>query len=74
MAATGARGHELFGGMIDRHRPGFAERAMLRAVGAKDGDSRDWEAIAAWVREIAAAVGPSTVAGAPGDQSSSATL
>lgn len=29
------------------------ERAVLRAVGGKDGDYRDWAAISAWAREIA---------------------
>jgi menaquinone-dependent protoporphyrinogen oxidase len=56
MAMTGAREHRLFGGRIDKHRLGFGERAVMLAVGAKDGDFRDWDAIAAWAGEIAAAL------------------
>jgi menaquinone-dependent protoporphyrinogen oxidase len=56
LAASGARGHRLFGGRIDKHRLGFAERAVLLAVRAQDGDYRDWDEIAAWAREIAQAV------------------
>jgi menaquinone-dependent protoporphyrinogen oxidase len=54
--ATGARAHRLFAGKLDRHQLGFAERAVMRAVGAQDGDYRDWAAIDAWAREISAAV------------------
>ena len=51
---TGAREHRLFGGCVDRHRLGFAERAVLLAVRAQDGDYRDWDDISAWARGIAA--------------------
>ncbi len=54
MAGTGAREHRLFAGKVDKHRLGFGERAVMLAVGAKDGDFRDWDAIAAWAGEIAA--------------------
>ena len=53
MQQTGAREHRLFGGSVDRHRLGFAERAVLLAVRAQDGDYRDWDDIAAWARGIA---------------------
>jgi menaquinone-dependent protoporphyrinogen oxidase len=56
MAATGAKGHRLFAGKIDRHRLGFGERALLRAVGAKDGDYREWDAISGWALAIARAL------------------
>jgi menaquinone-dependent protoporphyrinogen oxidase len=56
MAATGAKGHRLFAGKVDRHRLGFGERALLRAVGAKDGDYREWDAIAGWALAIASAL------------------
>jgi menaquinone-dependent protoporphyrinogen oxidase len=58
MATTGAREHRLFGGKVDKHQLGFGERAVMLAVGAKDGDFRDWEAISAWAREIAATLRP----------------
>jgi menaquinone-dependent protoporphyrinogen oxidase len=54
VTAAGAREHRLFAGKVDKHQLGFAERAVLLAVGAKDGDYRDWAAISAWAREIAA--------------------
>jgi menaquinone-dependent protoporphyrinogen oxidase len=56
MAMTGAREHRLFGGRIDKHRLGFGERAVMLAVGGKDGDFRDWDAIATWAGEIAGAL------------------
>lgn len=52
--ATGARGHRLFEGKLDRDRLGFGERALVRALGVRDGDYRDWDAIRAWAAEIAA--------------------
>jgi menaquinone-dependent protoporphyrinogen oxidase len=56
VTAAGAREHRLFAGKVDKHRLGFAERAVLLAVGAKDGDYRDWAAVSAWAREIAVAL------------------
>jgi menaquinone-dependent protoporphyrinogen oxidase len=53
VAASGAREHRLFGGRVETHRLGFTERAVLLAVGAKEGDYRDWDEISAWAREIA---------------------
>lgn len=53
---TGARGHRVFAGCIDRRRLGLAERAIVRALHVPDGDFRDWEAIDAWAAEIAAAL------------------
>jgi menaquinone-dependent protoporphyrinogen oxidase len=52
--ATQAVGHRLFAGRIDRRKLGFAERAVLRAVGAKEGDYRDGDAIRDWAAEIGA--------------------
>ena len=54
MEQTGAREHRLFGGRVDRYHLGFAERAVLLAVRAHDGDYRDWDDIADWARGIAA--------------------
>jgi menaquinone-dependent protoporphyrinogen oxidase len=58
---SGAREHRLFGGRLDRRHLGFAEKAMVRMVGAADGDHRPWAEIEAWAEEIAAALN----AGAP---------
>lgn len=51
--ATGAREHRVFAGKLDRSALGFAEKAIMLAVRATDGDYRDWEAIRGWARGIA---------------------
>ena len=38
------------------HELGIGERLIARAVGAPDGDFRDWAALNIWADEIAAAV------------------
>jgi menaquinone-dependent protoporphyrinogen oxidase len=53
LAATHAREHRLFGGALDQAALGFRERAVMRAVGAHDGDARDWDAIRDWAGAIA---------------------
>jgi menaquinone-dependent protoporphyrinogen oxidase len=53
---TGAREHRVFAGLLDRRRLGPAERLMVRAVRAADGDHRDWTAVAAWATGIADAL------------------
>jgi menaquinone-dependent protoporphyrinogen oxidase len=53
LAATGAREHRLFCGRLDRLLLGFAERAIVRAVHAAEGDYRDWRAIEDWAGSIA---------------------
>ena len=50
---TGARGHRTFVGKLDKDELGFGERLIVRAVGAPDGDFRDWDAIRVWADEIA---------------------
>jgi menaquinone-dependent protoporphyrinogen oxidase len=47
------RGHEIFFGALDRSKLSFAERMIVKAVKAPDGDFRDWDAIAAWADAIA---------------------
>ncbi|HSP38867.1 MAG TPA: flavodoxin domain-containing protein [Frankiaceae bacterium] len=56
LEVTKAREHRLFGGRLDRSLLGFGERAMVRAVGAKEGDFRNWNEIAAWSTGIAEAM------------------
>ncbi len=51
--AVHARGHELFCGKLDKSLLGFAERAIVAAVRAPEGDFRDWGAIEAWAGQIA---------------------
>jgi menaquinone-dependent protoporphyrinogen oxidase len=53
LAATRARGHQVFAGRLDRHRLRFAEKAVVLAFRVPDGDFRDWAAIEAWARGIA---------------------
>jgi menaquinone-dependent protoporphyrinogen oxidase len=54
MAATGARGHRVFPGLVDRGRLGLGEKVILTAVRAPEGDYRPWDEIRAWAAEIAA--------------------
>jgi menaquinone-dependent protoporphyrinogen oxidase len=46
------RGHTIFFGALDRGELGFAERMMVKAVKAPEGDFRDWDAIRAWTDGI----------------------
>lgn len=54
--ALSPREHRVFFGALDRSKLGFAERMIVKAVKAPDGDHRDWDAIGAWADEIAAAL------------------
>lgn len=53
MEATGARGHQLFAGKLDKGKMSFGEKAIVAALRAPEGDFRDWAAIEAWAGEIA---------------------
>ncbi len=53
LAATEARGHQVFGGRIVRKQLSFPERAVTAALRVADRDDRDWTEIAAWARRIA---------------------
>ena len=66
LALTGARGHRVFGGRLERSRLGAGERAVVRVVHAPYGDERDWEDVDAFAGEIAAALMPAA-AGAAAD-------
>lgn len=52
--SVSARDHRLFSGRLDMSVLGFAERAIVKAVRAPEGDFRDWTTIEAWADEIAA--------------------
>jgi menaquinone-dependent protoporphyrinogen oxidase len=45
-------GHTIFCGALGRGSLGFAERMMVKAVKAREGDFRDWDAIRAWTDRI----------------------
>jgi menaquinone-dependent protoporphyrinogen oxidase len=64
----GAIEHHVFEGKLDRNELGFAEKAIVRVVGAPAGDYRPWDDILDWARGIAAtlAAGRSPVAVASG--------
>ena len=62
IALSGAREHRLFGGRLIRRQLGFAEKAMVRMVGAADGDHRPWTEIEAWAEEIARTLSTATPA------------
>jgi menaquinone-dependent protoporphyrinogen oxidase len=51
-----ARGHRVFPGRLDKELLTFGERAMVTAMRAPVGDSRDWAAVASWAEEIAVAL------------------
>ena len=62
---TGAVEHRVFAGRLDRHRLGFAERAMVAALRAPTGDYRDWDDIRGWGRSIASVLGSAAAASGP---------
>lgn len=55
--AIGPRDQRLFFGALDHHKLSFAERMMVKAVRAPEGDFRDWQAIEAWAANIARDLG-----------------
>lgn len=62
LAATGAREHRVFGGVIDRRRLALTEKAIVTMVRARDGDYRQWQEIDEWTAQIAKAVAARPVA------------
>jgi menaquinone-dependent protoporphyrinogen oxidase len=57
--ATGARGHVVFSGRLDKSAMRFGDRAVVTALRSPDGDFRDWDAIASWASGIAEDLGRS---------------
>jgi menaquinone-dependent protoporphyrinogen oxidase len=53
MKMTGARGHRVFSGKLDKAMLSFPERAIVGALRAPYGDFRDWDEIRSWAEEIA---------------------
>lgn len=49
----GPREQRIFFGALDHSHLSFAERVMVKAVRAPEGDFRDWQAIDAWAASIA---------------------
>jgi len=52
-ATVGARGHVIFPGKLDQRWLGLAERAIVGAVRAPEGDFRPWSEIEDWGGSIA---------------------
>jgi menaquinone-dependent protoporphyrinogen oxidase len=57
----------VFGGKLDGDRLSFAERAIIRAVRAEEGDFRDWAAIEVWAEDVAAELASGSRAAASTD-------
>jgi menaquinone-dependent protoporphyrinogen oxidase len=53
ISLTGAVGHTVFAGRLEKQRLGRRERAIAGLVHAPEGDCRDWDAIDAFAGEIA---------------------
>ena len=51
---TQARDHRIFPGRLDKSRLGGCERALVLALGVKEGDYRNESAVSAWAQKIAA--------------------
>jgi len=58
-AALDARGHRVFPGKLDKSKLSLAEKALVMSLRVPDGDFRNWDEVAAWAGEIAAALGQS---------------
>jgi menaquinone-dependent protoporphyrinogen oxidase len=57
LEATLARDHRVFGGRLSRGDLSFAEKLIVSAVRAPEGDFRPWDDIRAWARQIATELG-----------------
>jgi menaquinone-dependent protoporphyrinogen oxidase len=51
------RDQRIFFGALDHKRLSFAERMVVKAVRAPEGDFRDWQAVEAWAARIARDLG-----------------
>lgn len=54
LETSGARGHRVFVGKLDRKNLGFVEGLAAEVAHAPQGDFRDWDDIREWARGIAA--------------------
>jgi menaquinone-dependent protoporphyrinogen oxidase len=55
-AAFTPREHRVFGGIVEMRGVPLRGRLLYRITGAHSGDHRDWPAIEAWARNVAAAL------------------
>lgn len=66
MGPVEIRDHRVFAGKLDKSSLGLRERLIVRAIGAPEGDFRDWEAIRSWAGEIGTALAERQAASAGG--------
>ena len=52
------RAHRFFGGIVEMRGVPLWGRAFWHLVGGRPGDHRDWPAVEAWARQIAAETAP----------------
>lgn len=55
-AKIGHRRHAVFHGALDLGKLDHSDRMTMKAAGAPQGDFRDWDAVEAWVDDIAKSV------------------
>ena len=55
-SVTGALGHHVFAGRLDRSELNLAEGLLTKIVHAPDGDFRDWDDVSRWADQIAEAL------------------
>jgi hypothetical protein len=53
LAASKARGHQIFTGKLAKKHLSFPDRAIASAIRAKEGDFRNWAEIREWATSIA---------------------
>lgn len=63
---TAARGHEVFGGRLQRHDLGLLDRAVVTALRAPEGDFRDWSHVDRWAGAVADELGSVSAASGAG--------
>jgi menaquinone-dependent protoporphyrinogen oxidase len=56
VAATHARGHQIFAGRIDRSQLGLGEKVLTTALRTPEGDYRPWTDVRTWAEGIAQAL------------------
>lgn len=66
LEATRARNHRVFAGKLDKGSLGFAEKAIVLALRAPEGDFRDWDDIRHWADGIARELAHERKRGTPG--------
>lgn len=53
MRQTGAEGHRVFPGKLDKHALGLGDKAIVFALRVDEGDYRDWDLVRDWANGVA---------------------